>query len=103
MRYLTRSRILVRFYLRLATISRRTAMPTMLRPTFLAPDEGLRLQSGPGRDLVFKVTGDDTGGAFDYFVVEVAPHGGPRGAPPPRRPAAARAPPPGGDPPRALR
>ena len=52
-------------------------MPTMLRPTFLAPDEGLRLQSGPGRDLVFKVTGDDTGGAFDYFVVEVAPHGGP--------------------------
>jgi quercetin dioxygenase-like cupin family protein len=52
-------------------------MPTMLRPKFLAPDEGLRLQSGPGRDLVFKVTGNDTGGAFDYFVVEVAPHGGP--------------------------
>ena len=40
-------------------------------------DEGLRLQSGPGRDLVFKLTGDDTGGALDYFVVEVAPHGGP--------------------------
>ena len=52
-------------------------MPTTLRPKFLAPDDGLRLQSGPGRDLVFKVTGDDTGGAFDYFVVEVAPHGGP--------------------------
>jgi quercetin dioxygenase-like cupin family protein len=43
----------------------------------LEPDGGLRLQSGPGRDLVFKVTGEDTGGAFDYFVVEVAPHGGP--------------------------
>jgi quercetin dioxygenase-like cupin family protein len=43
----------------------------------LGPTEGLRLQSGPGRDLVFKVTGEDTGGAFDYFVVEVAPHGGP--------------------------
>jgi quercetin dioxygenase-like cupin family protein len=43
----------------------------------LEPEEGLRLQSGPGRDLVFKVTGDDTAGAFDYFVVEVAPHGGP--------------------------
>ena len=43
----------------------------------LAPGEGLRLQSGPGRDLIFKVTGDDTGGAFDYFIVEVAPHGGP--------------------------
>ena len=46
-------------------------------PTVLAPEEGLRLQSGPGRDLVFKVTGEDTGGAFDYFVVEVAPQGGP--------------------------
>jgi quercetin dioxygenase-like cupin family protein len=43
----------------------------------LARDEGLRLQSGPGRDLVFKVTGEDTGGAFDYFIVQVAPHGGP--------------------------
>jgi quercetin dioxygenase-like cupin family protein len=43
----------------------------------LAADEGLRLQSGPGRDLIFKVTGEDTGGALDYFVVEVAPHGGP--------------------------
>ena len=43
----------------------------------LAPGEGLRLQSGPGRDLIYKVTGEDTGGAFDYFIVEVAPHGGP--------------------------
>src|SRR5512134_3611670 len=43
----------------------------------LAEGEGLRLQSGPGRDLIFKVTGEDTGGAFDYFIVEVAPHGGP--------------------------
>lgn len=48
-----------------------------LRPKFLAADGGLRLRSGPGRDLVFKVAGDDTGGAFDYFVVEVAPQGGP--------------------------
>ena len=36
----------------------------------LAEGEGLRLQSGPGRDLIFKVTGEDTGGAFDYFIVE---------------------------------
>ena len=43
----------------------------------LNPGEGLRLQSGPGRDLIFKVTGEDTGGAFDYFIVEVAPKGGP--------------------------
>jgi quercetin dioxygenase-like cupin family protein len=50
---------------------------TPLLPKVLAPSEGLRLQSGPGRDLVFKVTGEDTGGAFDYFVVEVAPGGGP--------------------------
>lgn len=42
-----------------------------------APGEGLKLQSGPGRDLIFKVTGEDTGGAFDYFIVEVAPKGGP--------------------------
>jgi Cupin domain len=43
----------------------------------LKEDEGLRLQSGPGRDLIFKVTGQDTNGAFDYFTVDVAPHGGP--------------------------
>jgi len=43
----------------------------------LAPQEGLRLQSSPVRDLIFKVTGEDTGGAFDYFIVEVALHGGP--------------------------
>ena len=39
--------------------------------------EGLRFNSGPGRDLIFKVTGEDTNGAFDYFIVEVAPQGGP--------------------------
>ncbi len=39
--------------------------------------EGLKLQSGPGRDLVFKATGDDTDGAFDFFTVEVAPMSGP--------------------------
>jgi quercetin dioxygenase-like cupin family protein len=43
----------------------------------LARSEGLRLYSGPGRDLIFKVTGEDTGGALDYFIVEVAPKGGP--------------------------
>ena len=51
---------------------------TPLPHKVLGPDEGLRLQSGPGRDLVFKLTGDETGGAFDYFVVEVAPYGGRR-------------------------
>jgi quercetin dioxygenase-like cupin family protein len=41
------------------------------------PGEGLVLQSGPGRDLTFKVTGEDTNGALDYFIVGVAPHAGP--------------------------
>ena len=50
---------------------------TVVAPIVLAREEGLRVQSGPGRDLVFKVTGDDTAGAFDYFSVDVAPHGGP--------------------------
>ncbi len=39
--------------------------------------DGMKLQSGPGRDLIFKVTGDDTGGAFDYFIVQVGPKSGP--------------------------
>src|SRR5438309_10671968 len=43
----------------------------------LGPDDGLRIASGPGRDLIFKVTGEDTGGAVDYIVVEVGPNGGP--------------------------
>jgi quercetin dioxygenase-like cupin family protein len=50
---------------------------TAAAPKALSQDEGLRLQSGPGRDLVFKLTGDDTRGAIDYFICEVAPHGGP--------------------------
>jgi quercetin dioxygenase-like cupin family protein len=50
---------------------------TTATPKALAPDEGLRLPSGPGRDLVFKLTGDETRGAIDYFVCEVGPHGGP--------------------------
>src|SRR5579862_7505458 len=50
---------------------------TTARYTVLGADDGLRLQSGPGRDLIFKVTGEDTGGALDYFIVEVSPNGGP--------------------------
>jgi quercetin dioxygenase-like cupin family protein len=50
---------------------------TTAGPSALAPEDGLRLQSGPGRDLVFKLTGEDTHGALDYFMCEVAPHGGP--------------------------
>jgi len=50
---------------------------TAVTPKGLAADQGLRLQSGPGRDLVFKLTGEDTQGALDYFTCQVAPHGGP--------------------------
>jgi quercetin 2,3-dioxygenase len=50
---------------------------TTSTPTVLARQDGLRLQSGPGRDLVFKLTGEDTRGALDYFTCEVAPRGGP--------------------------
>ena len=50
---------------------------TVVTPRVLASSEGLRLRSGPGRDLVFKVTGEDTRGALDYFIVEVGPNGGP--------------------------
>jgi quercetin dioxygenase-like cupin family protein len=46
-------------------------------PVVLGREDGLRLQSGPGRDLTFKVTGEQTGGAFDYSIVAVEPHGGP--------------------------
>jgi quercetin dioxygenase-like cupin family protein len=46
-------------------------------PKVLTSGEGLKLHSGPGRELIFKVTGEDTGGAFDYFIVQVAPRGGP--------------------------
>jgi quercetin dioxygenase-like cupin family protein len=50
---------------------------TVGTPKVLASDEGLRLQSGPGRDLIFKLTGEETQGALEYFIVEVGPHGGP--------------------------
>jgi quercetin dioxygenase-like cupin family protein len=43
----------------------------------LAAGEGVKVSGGRGRDLIFKATGAETGGAFDYFVVEVAPHSGP--------------------------
>ena len=46
---------------------------------YIALEEGtgLKLNSGPGRDLIFKVTGEDTGGSLDYFIVQVAAKNGP--------------------------
>ena len=39
-------------------------MSTLTTPqyTVLAPGDGLRVASGPGRDLIFKVTGEETAG-----------------------------------------
>lgn len=50
---------------------------TVMQPIVLAEGQGMRLPSGPGRDLIFKLAGPQTGDAFDYFIVEVAPFGGP--------------------------
>ena len=62
----------------MTTMTAQIATPVTARPLIaLAQGEGMRLQSGPGRDLIFKLTGEQTGGALDYFVVEVAPRGGP--------------------------
>ena len=63
-------------------------------PKARAAEDGLTSQSGPGRDLVFKLTGEDTRGAVPYFLCEVAPHGRPAGSP---------APPPGRNDPRPQR
>lgn len=43
----------------------------------LEEGNGLRLGSGPGRDPLFKVTGEDTGGSLDYFIVQVEAKNGP--------------------------
>jgi mannose-6-phosphate isomerase-like protein (cupin superfamily) len=43
----------------------------------LPAGEGLRLGSRRGRELIFKVTGEDTNGALDFFTVKVAPKNGP--------------------------
>ena len=45
------------------------ATPATTTPAVLGAADGLRLRSGPGRDLVFKVTGAETGGAFDYGII----------------------------------
>ena len=43
----------------------------------LTQDDGLLLHSVPGEDLLFKVTGEDTDGALDYFVLDILPRSGP--------------------------
>jgi quercetin dioxygenase-like cupin family protein len=43
----------------------------------LAAGEGLIRTSVPGETLTYKLTGEDTNGAYDYFVLDVQPKSGP--------------------------
>ena len=43
----------------------------------LAANDGLRRHSVPGETLMYKVTGDDTDGALDCFVLSIQPKSGP--------------------------
>jgi quercetin dioxygenase-like cupin family protein len=43
----------------------------------LAAGEGLLRHSVPGETLLYKVTGDDTDGALDIFVLSIQPKSGP--------------------------
>ena len=43
----------------------------------LAANEGLLRHSVPGETLRYKVTGDDTNGAMDMFVLSIQPKSGP--------------------------
>ena len=43
----------------------------------LAQTEGLLRQSVPGEQMIYKITGADTGGALDYFVLTIQPRSGP--------------------------
>ena len=43
----------------------------------LAANDGLLRQSVPGETLMYKVTGDDTNGALDCFVLTIQPKSGP--------------------------
>lgn len=43
----------------------------------LAANDGLLRHSVPGEDLMYKVTGDDTDGALDCFVLSMQPNSGP--------------------------
>ncbi|MCH7903032.1 MAG: cupin domain-containing protein [Armatimonadetes bacterium] len=46
-------------------------------PKIVPAGSGLERQSVPGESLVFKLTGDETGGALDYIVCTVGPKSGP--------------------------
>jgi quercetin dioxygenase-like cupin family protein len=51
--------------------------PSTGRHKVLAPHHGLLRHSVPGETLTYKVTGDDTDGALDIFVLRIQPMSGP--------------------------
>ena len=46
-------------------------------PKIVTAGSGLERRSVPGESLVYKLTGDESGGALDYGIVTVAPNIGP--------------------------
>jgi len=60
-----------------AELGARAIQITRRTPTALAAHDGLRRHSVPGETLMYKVTGDDTDGALDCFVLSIQPHSGP--------------------------
>ncbi len=50
---------------------------TEMKPKIVAADSGLERRSVPGESIVYKLTGDETGGALDYLTVTVDPNIGP--------------------------
>ncbi len=50
---------------------------TEKKPKIVTAGSGLERHSVPGESMVFKLTGDETGGALDYFIITVAPNIGP--------------------------
>ena len=53
------------------------AHTTPRRCKVLAANEGLLRHSVPGETLIYKVTGDETNGALDVFVLNIQPKSGP--------------------------
>lgn len=61
----------------IAELGARTTQVTTRTHKALAANDGLLRHSVPGETLMYKVTGDDTDGALDCFVLSMQPHSGP--------------------------
>ena len=50
---------------------------TEYKPKIVTAGSGLERRSVPGESFVYKLTGDDSGGTLDYFIVTIDPKIGP--------------------------